>query len=52
MLLKKRLITVDSSEENTESVAYAEVSDDDYTALFESEMADVIDKEMYGSFIF
>jgi hypothetical protein len=42
--VKKRLITVDSSEENPEDITYAELSDDDYTALFESEMADVIKK--------
>jgi hypothetical protein len=34
-LVKMRLITVDSSEEDPEDVAYAEFSDDDYTALFE-----------------
>jgi hypothetical protein len=42
--VKKRLITVDSSEENPEDITYTELSDDDYTALFESEMADVIKK--------
>jgi hypothetical protein len=42
--VKKWLITVDSSEENPEDITYAELSDDDYTALFESEMADVIKK--------
>jgi hypothetical protein len=50
--VKKRLITVDSSEEDTENVAYAEFSDDDYKALFESEMADVAEEEMDESFIF
>jgi hypothetical protein len=49
--VKKRLITVDSSEENPKDITYAELSDDDYTALFESEMADVI-KKMEESFIF
>jgi hypothetical protein len=36
------MITVDSSEENPEGITYTELSDDDYTALFESGMADVI----------
>jgi hypothetical protein len=49
--VKKRLITVDSSEENPEDITYTELSDDDYTALFESEMADVI-KKMEEFFIF
>jgi hypothetical protein len=33
MLVKKRLITVDSSEKNPEDVTYAELSDYDYTTL-------------------
>jgi hypothetical protein len=33
MLVKKQLITVDSSEENPEDVTYTELSDHDYTAL-------------------
>jgi hypothetical protein len=41
--VKKQLITVDSSEENPEDITHTELSDD-YTALFESEMADVIKK--------
>jgi hypothetical protein len=49
--VKKRFITVDSSEENPEDIAYTELSDDDYTALFEGEMADVI-KKVEESFIF
>jgi hypothetical protein len=49
--VKKRLITVDSSEENPEDVTYAELSDDDYTTLFESEMADFIEN-MEESFMF
>jgi hypothetical protein len=49
--VKKQLITVDSSEENSEDITYAELSDDDYTALFESKMADVI-KKIEESFIF
>jgi hypothetical protein len=40
--VKKRLTTVDSSEENPEDITYAELSDDDYTTLFESEKGDVI----------
>jgi hypothetical protein len=49
--VKKWLITVDSSEENPEDITYLELSDDDYRALFESEMADVI-KNMEESFVF
>jgi hypothetical protein len=49
--VKKRLITVDSSEENPEDITYTELSNDDFTALFESEMADVI-KNIEESFIF
>jgi hypothetical protein len=44
IVVKKRLITVDSSEENPEDITYTELSDDDYTTLFESEMADVVKK--------
>jgi hypothetical protein len=44
VVVKKRLITVNSSEENPEDITYTELSDDDYTALFESEMAYVIKK--------
>jgi hypothetical protein len=40
----KWLITADSSEENPEDITYTKLSDDDYTALSESEMADVIKK--------
>jgi hypothetical protein len=49
--VKKQLITVGSSEENPEDIACTELSDDDYTALFLSEMADVI-KKNGESFIF
>jgi hypothetical protein len=49
--VKKWLITVDSSKENPGDITYEELSDDDYTALFESEMADII-KKMEESFIF
>jgi hypothetical protein len=49
--VKQRLITVDSSEENPEHITYTELSDDDCTALFESEISDVI-KKMEESFIF
>jgi hypothetical protein len=52
ILVKKRLISVDSFEEDPEDVACAELSDDDYTALFQSEMADVIEEKMDESFIF
>jgi hypothetical protein len=45
------LITVDSSEENSEDITYAELSNYDHTALLESEMANVI-KKMEESFIF
>jgi hypothetical protein len=45
--VKKRLINVDSSED----ITYTDLSDDDYTALFVSEMADVI-KKMKEIFIF
>jgi hypothetical protein len=44
-------MTVDSSEENPKDITYTELSDDDYTTLFDSEMADVI-KKMEESFIF
>jgi hypothetical protein len=43
--VKKQLITVDSSEEEPEEVTYTELSDD-YTTLFESEMADVTEKKL------
>jgi hypothetical protein len=46
--VKKWLITVDSCED----VTYTELSDDDYTILFESEMADAIEEKMEDSFIF
>jgi hypothetical protein len=52
ILVKKWLITVDSSEEDPEDVTYIELSDDDYTTLFESEMADVTEEKMEESMIF
>jgi hypothetical protein len=50
--VKKQLITVDSSEEDPEDVTYAELSDDDYTTLLESEIADDIKEKMEESFMF
>jgi hypothetical protein len=49
--VKKRLITADSSEESPEDITCTELSDDDYTALFESEMAYVI-RKMEESYIY
>jgi hypothetical protein len=43
-IVKKQLITVYSSEEDPEDVSYADLSDNDYTTLFQSEMADVIEE--------
>jgi hypothetical protein len=40
--VKELLITVDSSEGNPEDITHTELSDDNYTSLFESEMADAI----------
>jgi hypothetical protein len=48
--VKKWLITVDSSEENPEDITYAELSDDDYTALKVEWLMSL--KEMEESLIF
>jgi hypothetical protein len=50
--VKKRLITVESSEEETEDITYAELSDDDYTTLFERETINVTEKKIEESFLF
>jgi hypothetical protein len=50
--VKKRSITVESSEEETENITYAELSDDDYTTLFEREIINVTEEKIEESFIF
>jgi hypothetical protein len=50
--VKKWLITVESSEEDSEDITHAELSDDDYTALSEGEMVNIIEDKIEESFIF
>jgi hypothetical protein len=50
--VKKWLITVESSEEDSEDITHAELSDDDYTALSEGEMVNIIEEKIEESFIF
>jgi hypothetical protein len=45
------LITVESSEEECEDIMYTHLRDD-YTALFESEMVNVIEEKVEESLIF